>query len=185
MKWSEMCVDGARNRKVGHLERVRLYKSSWKQNISHSRASTDVEKGNTKCNVDAWLCSFSSLTITYASHSYLDLLITSHREKPWGKLFPYSTLARNYQRIFSIKNVWHLLWSSYHPSWPPPIMNMVGFYRMTESFSCRQGWWAFKVEEKQVWKRWLTQRLVMFKEREFECSGVFVKSQGCSWWNKK
>lgn len=136
-----------------------------------------------------WLC-FVSLFLTHSTICFSRLPGStdniSQREILRHKLFPSGTLARKYQSIFSIQGCLTSSWSSYHSSRPPPIMNMVGFYRMIESFSWSQSWWAFKVEGKQVFKRWFTKRLVMFKEEwEFECARVFVKSQGYRWWNKK
>lgn len=103
---SETCVDGARSREVEHLERVRLCKSSRKQSVSHSRESTDVEKGNTQCNVDRGAHGFVLSLHLFLTHCTIPWLPgptdnISQRETLRHRLFPFSTLARKYHSIFS------------------------------------------------------------------------------------
>lgn len=145
------------------------------QNVSHSRDSTDVEKGNTQCNMDGQACDFVLSLHLFLTHYTICLSWLpgptdniSQREILRHKLCPYSTLDRKYQSISSIKERLTSSWSSYHPSWPPPIMNMVGCYRITESFSCRQDWWAFKIEGKASFKK------VIHKEVSYVQGGVRV-----------
>lgn len=132
MKQSETCVDGARDR-GGHVEGLgcRSHHGSL-HGCKMSHIAETLQMWRKETHNATWmdkhvtlfcLSIYSFLTIPYASHGYLDLLVTSHREKFWGTNYFHTVPWIGSSRAcLQLKNAWHLLGhritpADLHPLW--------------------------------------------------------------------